>query len=202
VGAWQIVVPVKPAGQGKSRLDADAELVAAVAIDTIQAAAQAEEVGRVIVVTADEQLAWRLGGDPRIAVVREEAATGIAAAVSLGIDTVEETQPRAVLLGDVPALKPEDLDAALVLAARVTRGYVADREGGGTTLVTATPGNELLSRFGEGSAARHSALGIVRLHVPPESTLRRDVDTREQLDAAALLGLGPATTAALANPAG
>lgn len=195
------MVPVKPSEEAKTRLGAGLEIAAAIALDTVAAIAATPEVGRVVVVTADEGVAWELRGVDGVQVVVEPEPQGIAAAVSLGLDTLEETEDRAVLLGDLPALTPDDLVAALALAARVDRGFVPDREGGGTTAVTAIGGTELLHRFGQGSAARHAALGLVRLGVPKESTLRRDVDTPEQLAAAELLGLGPHTSAALRGQA-
>ncbi len=48
--------------------------------------------------------------------------------------------PRAALLGDLPALRPEDLAAALGPRRPVERAVVADAEGTGSTLVTAGPG--------------------------------------------------------------
>ncbi|TPW72301.1 2-phospho-L-lactate guanylyltransferase [Schumannella sp. 10F1B-5-1] len=202
---WQVIVPVKPAVQAKTRLGADARLARAIALDTIAAALETPEVDRVTVVTGDVRLAAELteGSDAtpdRVTVIPEAEATGIAAAIALALDQIDEDSPRAVLLGDLPALSPADLGTALRAAERVERSFVPDRDTGGTTLVTAGPGVELLSRFGDGSAVRHAALGLVRLHVPRDSTLRRDVDTPDQLDAAAALGLGVRTRQALQNP--
>ncbi len=53
------------------------------------------------------------------------------------------------------------------------------------------------SSFGDGSFARHVALGCAPLEIPDASTLRRDVDTAAQLEAARALGLGPRTAALL-----
>ncbi len=107
--------------------------------------------------------------------------------------------PRAALLGDLPALRPADLAAALTAAAAVDRGVVPDAEGTGTTLVTARRGIPLRTSFGDGSYARHVELGCAPLEVEGTSSLRRDVDTAAQLDAAAALGLGPRTAALLAD---
>ncbi len=60
------------------------------------------------------------------------------------------------------------------------------------------PGVELVAEFGTDSAARHRELGLVELPIASGSTLRRDVDTPEQLAAAAALGLGPRTRGLLA----
>ena len=74
---------------------------------------------------------------------------------------------------------------------------VPDAEGSGSVLVTwNTPGTHE-AHFGADSAAKHADAGHVTLDVPATSTLRRDVDTAEQPEAAAALGLGPRTTALL-----
>lgn len=182
---WTVVVPVKPPAAGKSRLRATAALAQAIALDTVQAAAEAGSVGEVVVVTADRGFSVAAGRIPGVRVVLEARPAGIAAAIAAGLAGV--AGPRAALLGDLPALRPVDLDAALALAAAHERAFVPDAEGDGTTLVTAL--GELVSAFGPGSAAAHERLGLHRLEL--DSTVRRDVDSPEQLAAARALGLGP-----------
>lgn len=186
---WTVIVPVKPAEIGKSRLGAEAGLVRAIALDTIDAALAAVRVGRVLVVTSDRTL------DTAAEVVHEVAPRGLAAAIATGLRAAGDG-PRAVLLGDLPALRPEDLDDALHRAEAVPAGFVADREGTGTTLVTAAAGIELRHAFGPGSAAAHRELALARLVLPAASTVPLDVDTPEQL--AATPRPGPRTAAALA----
>lgn len=185
--AWTVVIPVKPPEIGKSRLDVAgtdrAALARAIAQDTIAAAA---EVARVIVVTADPSVDL-----PGVEVVVESAPRGIAAAVTDGL-AVAPGERRAVLLGDLPALRPDDLAEALALAEDTRLGAVPDQERSGTTLVTAREG-DLPAAFGEGSWARHRAAGFVELPVPSTSTLRRDVDRPEHLTG----NLGPRTAAVL-----
>lgn len=62
----------------------------------------------------------------------------------------------------------------------------------------ATPGVPLDPRFGAGSAAAHAASGAraVTAGVP---TLRRDVDTPDDLAAAIALGVGPRTAQLVAD---
>lgn len=218
---WHVVIPVKPATVGKSRLAVPGidrvALARAIARDTVAAVARAARVAEVVVVTADgpwPDLGARapeigretdreaptdpeFAGSPALRFVTESAPSGLDAAVRTGLATLDPGQPRAVLLGDLPALRPSDLDAALALADDMPRGLVADAEGTGSTLVTALPGVGLEPAFGEGSAARHRALGHADLGVQPGSTLRRDVDTLPQLRAAATLGLGPRTAGLL-----
>jgi len=178
---WVIVVPLKPANVGKSRLGADEETVRGLGLATARAAAVAPGVHSVVVVTADPTTAARLEGMPRVRVVRESAPRGIRLAIASALATIPVGRSRAVLLGDVPALAPADLGRALVAAARHPRSFVADAAGTGTTLVTARPGIAWRSAFGRASASRHRALGLHRLSVPRRSSLRHDVDTAAQL---------------------
>lgn len=184
---WTVVIPVKPPTLGKSRLVVPGvdrvALARAIALDTVEAAA---ETARVVLVTADPACA-----PPGVEVVLEAAPRGIAAAVADGLATAAPRR-RAVLLGDVPGLRPADLAHALDLAEDVRLGAVADGEREGTTLVTAREG-DLPAAFGPGSWGRHLAAGFVELAVPDSSTVRRDVDRPEHLTGR----LGPRTRAVL-----
>ncbi|MEO7720302.1 MAG: 2-phospho-L-lactate guanylyltransferase [Pseudolysinimonas sp.] len=187
---WTVVIPVKPSAIGKSRLGLGPELARAIALDTVAAAVACDAVERVIVVTADATFR-----PPRAEVLPEFAPAGIDAAVAAGAAHAGLVGARAALLGDLPTLVPTELAAALDLAALEPRAFVPDHDGTGTTLVTAMPGIELLTVFGPDSAARHRALGLVELELPHTSSVRFDVDTPEQLDAAlaALKRQGPPT---------
>jgi 2-phospho-L-lactate/phosphoenolpyruvate guanylyltransferase len=187
---WTVIVPVKPAAIGKSRLGLGPALARAIALDTIDAVLAADRVGRVLVVTADRSL------ETAAEIVAERTPRGLSAAIASGLRAAGDG-PRAVLLGDLPALRPADLDEALHRAAAVPSAFVADREGTGTTLVTAAEGIELRQAFGPDSAARHRHLALAELVLPAGSTVPLDVDTREQL--AATPGLGARTAAVLAE---
>jgi 2-phospho-L-lactate guanylyltransferase len=150
------------------------------------------------VVTDDGALIALAFDIPGLRFVPEGDVRGIDAAVAEGARAAGERMPRAALLGDLPALRPDDLRAALTAARTMHRAVVADAEGTGTTLVTAGAGILLTTSFGDGSFARHLALGCVPLDIAATSTLRRDVDTPDQLDEAAALGVGPRTAAVLA----
>lgn len=200
---WVVVVPVKPSTRAKSRLDVDgigrADLARAIALDTLAAATACDLVAQVVVVTDDATLAREAAMIPALRFVPEGDARGLDAAVAAGVAAIDPggRMPRAALLGDLPALRPADLADALRAAASVPRAVVPDAEGTGSTLVTAAPGVEWTSSFGDGSFARHLALGCTALAIADASTLRRDVDTADQLEAAAGLGLGPRTAALL-----
>jgi 2-phospho-L-lactate/phosphoenolpyruvate guanylyltransferase len=205
-GGWAVIIPVKPAAIGKSRLDVPGidrvTLARAIALDTVAAAAACPAVAQVFVVTDDGALVTLAFDIPGLRFVPEDdgsgRARGIDGAVAVGADAAGERMPRAALLGDLPALRPGDLDAALTTAGALAHAVVADAEGTGTTLVTAGAGIPLLTSFGDGSFDRHVALGCVPLEIGAASTLRRDVDTADQLAAAARLGVGTRTAALLA----
>lgn len=198
---WTIIVPVKPAAVGKSRLTdigTDREALArAIALDTIAAAVAATRVTRVIVVTDDPGVRAELRRAHTVEIVPEGDTRGLDAAIALGAAAAGQGVARAALLGDLPALRPADLDHALELAESVERGLVPDAEATGSTLVTARAGAVWVSAFGVDSAARHRLLGCTDLAVERDSTLRRDVDTAEQLARAVSLGVGPRTAAVL-----
>ncbi|WP_238702518.1 NTP transferase domain-containing protein [Microbacterium caowuchunii] len=195
-----VVVPLKGAAVGKSRLQGDEDLVRAIGLDTVEAASAAASVSRVVVVTGDRATAAAAAALPGVEIVTEADPRGLNAAIALGVAAAADA-PRAALLGDLPALRPADLDAALRAAASVDRAVAADGDGTGSTLVTARAGVAWASAFGAESFDRHVALGCVPLELPADSRLRHDVDTAAQLAVAQTLGLGPRTTALL-PPAG
>lgn len=196
-GRWAVIVPLKPAVAGKSRLGADPSVARAMGVDTVAAAAAATAVGAVIVVTADPETAREASALAGVTVVAEPDAAGLDAAVAVGVAAAGADRPRAALLGDLPALRPEELDAALAAASSVDRAVVADRAGTGSTLVTARAGIPWASAFGTDSFERHRARGCVPLATPTASGLRHDVDTAADLAAVLALGVGPRTAAAL-----
>lgn len=186
---WTIVIPVKGTSAAKSRLGGGDHLAVAIAADTVEAA---RAVARVIVVT-DPAAAEHFTGVEIVA----DPGRGLGAAVSAGISAAGDG-PVAVMLGDLPALTPDELRDALRVAEQQPKSMVPDAEGEGTTLITALDPADHAPAFGPGSRAAHGAAGYRELTVGPG--LRSDVDTPEQL--AALAGrLGPKTTAALAGEA-
>lgn len=187
-----LVIPVRGGDRGKSRLDVEqarrSALAAAFALDTVAAARAADRVGELVVVGS---LAEPIAGVRVIA----DPGDGLLAAVAAGLAALPSGAPSAVLLGDLPALRPSELDEALAAAAAHDRAFVPDAEGSGTALIVARAGVLHAPAFGPDSAAGHRATGYVELSLPAGSGLRRDVDTIEQLRAAASLVLGPRTRA-------
>jgi 2-phospho-L-lactate/phosphoenolpyruvate guanylyltransferase len=203
--AWSLVIPVKLLAQAKSRLTGPAgnsrsEFALAMAADTIAAAVQAESVAAVVVVTDDPAVADIAGGLGAI-VLPDTPRAGLNEALAHGARYCERRWPgrgRAGLAGDVPALKPRELTAALAAAARAGAAFVPDAEGTGTTLYAAPPSAPFSPQFGPASRDRHLSGGAVELRTGELIGLRQDVDTIDDLRAAAKIGLGPRTRALVA----
>ena len=181
---WIVVVPVKGSAQAKSRFGSGdhSTLALAMAADTVTAAMAAESVAGVLVVTTAE--AAGIFDDLGAFVIVQETA-GLTSAIDLGVATaIELGEPWrgiAVLLGDLPALTPVELGAALAAARSYPRAMVSDAAGDGTVLITALSGSFHSPRFGLGSSLAHRAEGYMPLEVSASSGLRNDVDSASGL---------------------
>jgi 2-phospho-L-lactate guanylyltransferase len=210
VSRWSVVVPAKRLAVAKTRLTpltdalggppgaAHAELVLALLADTVSAAVASAAVADVLVVT-DEPRAAALVTALGARTVPDRPDGGLNPALAHG---ARATGSRAVaaLSSDLPALRPDELTAALAAAATAPRCFVADAQGTGTTLLTAA-GVDLAPAFGAGSAERHRAGGAVEL-TGRWPGLSRDVDTAADLAAAVALGVGARTGALLTGTCG
>jgi 2-phospho-L-lactate guanylyltransferase len=197
---WSVVVPVKPLRLAKSRLQEltparRAELMLAMAVDTVTAALAAEHVAAVLVVTSDPRTAATMrtvGAE----VIADEPDSGLNAALVHAAGAAAQRRPGngiAALAADLPALTSTALDAALVAAASHRTSFVPDASGSGTTLLCARVVDDLTPMFGSGSAARHRATGATPLNATEHTGLCRDVDTSDDLTRAQLLGVGQRT---------
>lgn len=202
---WAVVIPAKPLATAKSRL-ADAagnrrpELALAMLLDTIEAALGAKHVVAVLVVT-DDDLITASAAELGAIVVPDVPGEGLNAAFRHGIEVAAVQYPGAgvaLLAGDLPALRPSELAAALAVAASAGMVAVTDREEVGTTMLAARSAAQLRPAFGAGSFARHRALGAVALEDDLKG-LRSDVDDAAGLEAAIALGVGLRTAAAIAD---
>ena len=223
--SWVAVVPVKGTPEAKSRLGDLPDrggLADAFALDTVAALLDTPLIGQVFVVTADEAIAARLAelgavivpevrfdptgqadqGDRRGQTDRGDQRGPLNAAIRQGTDAARAAFPGrgiAVVTGDLPALTVADVEAALGLAAAHPLSMVADEEGTGTTALLALAGVSFSPRFGPGSRAAHEASGHVPLGLPPTASIRRDVDTVDNLAEALHHGVGAHTSALVAG---
>ena|SRR5947207_8917295 len=193
-----LIVPVKRLEAAKSRLrgvvEEHAELVLALLLDTVTAAAGATGVRRVLVVCEDERVvdALRPTG---VECVDKRGLPGLNPALEFGAEQLRATDPDSVigaLQADLPALRSAELAEALA-EAQGRRAFCADRPGTGTTLLLSAPGGPLDPRFGPGSARAHGSSGALAIQAAVP-TLRCDVDTAADLRVATGLGLGHRTS--------
>lgn len=201
---WRVVVPVKGAGRAKSRLefgdDRRTAFAGAFALDTVRALIACPLVRDVLVV-ADRDARTADLGELGATVLASGVPAGLNEALRFGIGEASAWwpgQPLAVVLGDLPALRPASVTVALEAAATIGGTvFVADASGAGTTLL-ADPRRSPKPRFGGQSAAAHRRAGAVEISALVPRDLRRDVDTAADLDDAVSLGVGLSTSAVLA----
>ncbi|KRV51175.1 2-phospho-L-lactate guanylyltransferase [Wenjunlia vitaminophila] len=202
---WALVLPLKPLAVAKSRLTDYAGplrpgLALAFAKDTVAAALRCPAVERLLVVTDDPAAREALAALGAL-VVPDAPGSGLNAALAHGAALLREARPEApvgALSADLPALRPAELGRVLAAARGPRRAFLADAAGVGTTLLTAAPGVALRPAFGGASRERHRASGAREITLPRVDSVRRDVDTGDDLRQAWLLGVGPCTRAAAA----
>ena len=201
IDRWRLIVPVKSQPAAKSRLNppagvARADLAHAFALDTITAAAACIPPAHLVVVTSDELVATFVRNQG--STVLADRGDGLNPAIRQGIEHVAQVLglgPTAVLLADIPTLRPQDLIAALSVCAAHPRALVPDASGTGTVLISALSPRGLHPRFGPGSARKHSRdCALLDLDLP---ALRTDVDDDQALRQAVAIGVGRHTALVL-----
>lgn len=203
---WRLIIPVKGRLEAKSRLRppagvSRAELAHAFALDTIAAAVACMKPAHLVVVTSD-QLTARFVRDQGGTVLTDHDG-GLNPAIRQGIAYVKRVLgpgPTAVLLGDIPTLRPQDLIDALSMCGAHPRALVPDADGTGTVLLSALSPQDLRPRFGPDSAHQHTRDSSVRLDLDLPA-LRTDVDDNQGLRDAVAMGVGRHTAMVLNLPA-
>jgi 2-phospho-L-lactate guanylyltransferase len=206
IDRWRLIVPVKGRLTAKSRLHppagvARADLAHAFALDTISAAVDCMPPAHLVVVTSD-QLTAAFVHDQGGTVVADQG-DGLNSAIRHGARYVARVLgpgPTAVLLGDIPSLRSQDLVDALSACLRHQRALVPDASGTGTVLLSALSPQDLYPHFGKDSARKHARhCVLLELDLP---ALRNDVDDDQGLRHAVALGVGRHTAAVLHLPPG
>ena len=202
MSAWHVIVPVKSRFRAKSRLQpppgvARPDLAFALAMDTLTVVREVVRADRVIVVTEDDKITAEMARHDITTVT--DPGRGLNGAVQAGLREADRRRPglpAAVLLGDLPALRADELYAGLRACADTESALVPDHDGSGTVLLTHHDAAALAPRFGRGSAARHARrCTVLELDLP---TLRHDVDDITSLELAVEMGVGPWSSEALA----
>jgi 2-phospho-L-lactate guanylyltransferase len=205
VWPYDVVVPVKHLDRAKTRLaevgdGLRRELVLAFLLDTVDAVAASPLVARIVVVSDDPVVAREVdsafGG--RVAVVSDPTPTGLNPALRRGVASLGSGDGGVLALcADLPAVTGDVVTQLLEVAPQWGAGFVADREGAGTTAYVVADRSQFAPRFGPGSRAAHLHQGAVDLTERVSPLLRCDVDTPGDL--VRLRGeLAPRTRAVLA----
>jgi 2-phospho-L-lactate guanylyltransferase len=201
-----LIVAVKRLAAAKTRLapvfsaQTREDLVLAMLVDTLTAAARVSSLRSVTVITPDDAAAAaaaHLGADVLPDLTPPGHRDPLNNAIAAAERALANSVPNIVVLqGDLPALQTHELAEAITAARHYRRSFVADRLGTGTALLCAF-GTALEPRFGSDSAARHRHSGAIEL-TGAWPGLRCDIDTPDDLAAARHLGVGAATTRAIA----
>jgi 2-phospho-L-lactate guanylyltransferase len=202
-----LIVAVKRLAAAKTRLapvfsaPTRENVVLAMLVDTLTAAAGVEAVGSITVITPDDaaaaaaaELGANVLADPTPEGHGDPLNNAIAAAERAVVNSFSNV---VVLQGDLPALQTQELAEAIAAARQHRRSFVADRPATGTAALFAF-GSMLDPLFGSDSSARHRRSGAIEL-TGAWPGLRCDVDTPADLAAARRLGVGPATARAIAQ---
>jgi 2-phospho-L-lactate/phosphoenolpyruvate guanylyltransferase len=200
-----LIIAVKRLAAAKTRLApvfsarTRENVVLAMLIDTLTAAAGVASLRSITVITPDEAAAAaaaEFGAD----VLADPTPEGHSDPLNNAIVAAERAAVGSnivVLQGDLPALQTQELSEAIAAARHHRRSFVADRLGTGTAALFAL-GTALDPQFGPDSSARHRRSGAIEL-TGAWPGLRCDVDTPADLAAARRLGVGAATARAIAQ---
>ncbi|BBX48935.1 2-phospho-L-lactate guanylyltransferase [Mycobacterium cookii] len=201
-----VIVAVKRLAAAKTRLaplfsaPMRESVVLAMLVDTLTAAARVSAVRRITVVTPDDvaaAAALELGAEVFPDPTPDGDPDPLNNAINAAERAVSESVANIVVLqGDLPAVQTHQLDEAIAAARQNKRSFVADRIGTGTALLCAF-GTALDPRFGPNSSAQHRLSGAIEL-TGAWPGLRCDIDTPDDLAVAQALGMGPATSRAVA----
>lgn len=177
------VVLAKELGRAKTRLGLDPEQAQLVALrlaeQTVRAALDAECSGTVSVVTSDPVIAQH-SSELGAIIVPEGRPRGMNRAGVMGRDHAlrdRPCSPVAVLVADLPLLRSQDLDAAVLQFRQLGAPmYIPDHHMMGTTLLIHGPESRPGLAFGRNSALMHRRLGYRPAARAPRG-LRVDLDT-------------------------
>lgn len=204
---WTAIIPIKPPGLAKSRLEVEPSvrerLARAFALDVLDAVADTPSVLQSVVVTADPMIAAHARTRAMLTVADRPmlSADGLNNAVRMGRDWAARrwpSSPVVVIPADLPSITSTALTAALERLEMVERGFVPDADGTGTTMSTSLDPTMLRPLFGPRSAFQHAEDGV-RPVIEVDHRVRRDVDTVTDLAESRSLGVGCWTVAVLAE---
>lgn len=185
------ILPVKRFGAAKSRL-ADvlpspfrSTLAAAMLADVLDALGRSERLERVLVVSG-EPLARKAAQTAGVEVVDDADDAGHSQAAALGVRAARDAGAECVALlpGDCPLLRADELDHAIGALRAPVAGVIPDRHGDGTNGLLLAPPDAIGPSFGPGSRDRHLELARrsgAQPRVLEIPSLALDLDTGDDL---------------------
>lgn len=197
-----MVLPVGSFAEAKTGLAGQvaghhAELAHAFYLDTLRAVRATPAVGVVVVVTSDPLAASQARTLGAVTATERVSGRGAECAATRGVTSLAPDAPVAVLVADLPALRPDELHQALTVASQHRRSFVADSGGKGATALIARRASYLWPALGSGPRGRVALGGAHEIGLPPDAGLRLAVDTPRDLAAARERGLGLYSAAVL-----
>ena len=163
LGPIWAAVPVKAFDQAKTRLSAALSgseregLARAMLTDVLCALGQSKAIERVIVITADSEVA-HLARDLGAEVLHDQLCRGQTQAVEQAASAFAARGCAAMLTlpGDLPLLTPKDIDEVCALLCENTPLVMVPASGdGGTNAVLCCPPDSMRFHFGEDSFRKH-----------------------------------------------
>ena len=191
-----LLVPVKPFGEGKSRLASvlndtqRSDLSRRLLVRLLTLAQTSELFTGILVISRDDEV-LQVAGDANVATLRE-SGYGLNAALDAAREQVLEWQAEAILVlpADLPWITEGDL-ADLVSAGTARSIVLAPSQDGGTNALLLRPPSAIKFLYGKGSARRHAdmaeerGLSVVLLERP---TLAFDIDSPVDLQRLSIAG--------------
>jgi 2-phospho-L-lactate guanylyltransferase len=186
-----VLLPVKEFARAKQRLapaldcSTRAGLASAMLMDVLVALARARTPERVVVFTADDEVA-EMVKPFGFETVKEESVDGHSAAVNCLVDTFAESASRILAIaGDLPRLSPSEIDFALNAASDPVT-LIPSRDWTGTNGIIFIPPARIAMEYGEGSFRRHLSKAAAAGHacdVMDLPGIAFDIDTPADLQA-------------------
>lgn len=187
------VVPVKPLGQGKSRLrnvltsSERQDLGREMMVRTLVVLASTPGIAQTLVVSTDAEV-LALAGHQRAQALLEGSPRNLNRALTRATQAATQGGASAVLVlpADLPLLEREQVERLLALAGEPPVVVIApDRKRQGTNALLCSPPGLIKYAFGRDSYARHQARArraSARLEICVLPELELDLDSPEDLE--------------------
>ena len=186
-----VLLPVKDFRHAKQRLaaalDADTrvELARAMLSDVLDALSRATVPDWVVVFTASDDVA-EMARSFGLDVIVESSVDGHSAAVNFMVSELSSNASQIFsIAGDLPKLRPEDIDFVMNTAAEPIT-VLPSRDGTGTNGILFIPPASIAMEYGENSFRRHMSKASTaghRAEVMKVPGIAFDIDTPEDLQA-------------------